>query len=488
MTGQKMGTSADGTPLPRLLSRWVGVWLGLLGALLCTPLGNAEELPPPVASPELSLARPEGEAPMPRREAPPANPAQAAPGLTLADALRWGLEHNPQLALARMQRGIAQAGVVIANTYPFNPIFQHFVWGASGPPAAGVTNHVFNEHTTRLDLELRGQGRHRQAMAKAALSRVEWEIASQEVLTAIQIVRAFDTALYRREKLGIQEELLHLQEDVLRKVEPLVEQGHLSRSELMLARADLVDAQTALRPSYNQFVVAWNDLARVLGIVDENCPLKGTLEWNAPPLCEDEVVKEADQRRPDLHALEVAVKEADAALRLQIANRYGNPSIGPAFEENETSVSFVGMWLIWSPPVLNTRRGEIMQRQADVARATQAIRSMELTIRQDVAAALRRLNSAREMADTLRTKTLPELENLREGFDQMFARGEPGVTLARVIAIRTRLIQTRGTYLDALFELSQARADLAAAVGDPSLALPVVAPVSAPVAAAPEPK
>jgi hypothetical protein len=35
------------------------------------------------------------------------------------------------------------------------------------------------------------------------------------------------------------------------------------------------------------------------------------------------------------------------------------------------------------------------------------------------------------------------------------------------------LIQTRGAYLDALFELSQARADLAAAIGDPSLAFPL---------------
>lgn len=455
----------------------VWILLGLLGTILSTMAGRAE----PPSSNIPPQAPPAG-----GEEIPPPTPLNAATeptpgpaGLSLADALRWTIEHNPQLALVRKQRGIARAGIVIANTYPFNPIIQWFSWGAMGP-APTVTNHAFNELTTRIDVELRGQGRHRRAMAQAALSRTEWEIAAQEVLIATQMVRAFDTVLYRQEKLRIQEELLRLQEQVVEKVEPLVQQGHLSRTELMLARADLMDAQTALGPARNQLVVAYNDLRRQLGVVEEDFVATGSLESSLPKLTEADMVHEAEQRRPDLHALEVAIKEAQAALRLQIANRYGNPSIGPAGEVNETSVAFGGIWLIWSPPVLNTRKGEIMQRQADVARAQQAVQSMEVTIRQDVQAALKRLTSAGELVEMYRTKTLPSLQQMREGLDQLFARGEPGVTLARVIAIRHRLIQTRSAYLDALFEWSQARADLAAAVGDPSLTVPLPALATAP--------
>jgi outer membrane protein TolC len=463
----------------------IGMLLGFLGVVLGTTLARAEELPPPAgaAVPPPVRSEGEGEAPMPRREEVPVGSEPVVPVMTLADALRWTIEHNPQLALVRKQRGIAQAGVVIAKTYPFNPIFQHFVWADSGPAAAGITNRVFNEHTSRLDLELRGQGKYRRAMAQAALSRTEWEIATQEVLVAIQMARAFDTVLYRQEKLRVQEELLGLQEQVMEKVQPLVEQGHLPRTELMLARADLVDARTALGPTRSQLVVAWNDLRRLLGVVDENFSFKGTLE--SPPLPrvdEKALVREAEERRPDLHALEVAIKETEAALRLQVANRYGNPSIGPAGEVNETSVAFYGMWLIWSPPVFNTRKGEIMQRQADVARARQAALSLDITIQQDVLAALKRLDSAAALVKMFRDQTLPELRNALEGLDRLFERGEPGVTLARVITIRSRLIQTRSSYLDALFELSQARADLAAAVGDPSLTLPLPALAAAPSA------
>ncbi len=433
----------------------IALLAGLLGAFLIAAGGRGQEVPP-AGSVE---------------EAPPPRPL-GPPPLSLADALRWAIEHNPTLATLRKQHGIAAAGIVIADTYPFNPIVQDFVWGAGGPTAAGITNRVFNEHTMRLDLELRGQGKHRRAMSRATLSRTDWEIAAQEVLVAVQVVRAFNTLLHRRERLRLQEDTVTLQEGVVNMVGRLVEQGALPRTELMLARLDLADAQAAVGPARNLLVVAENDLRRLLGLVEESFTAQGTLELEPPRLTEAEMVREAEKRRPDLHALESAVQETEANLRLQIANRFGNPSLGPAMEYNETSVTFVGMWLLWQVPILNTGRGLIMQRQAERSRAVQAVQSQMTTVQQDVQAALKRLASAAEVVETYRTQTFPTLRSAREGIDQMFARGEPGVTLARVIAIRTRLLQTRGAYLDALLELAQARADLAAAVGDPSLALP----------------
>jgi hypothetical protein len=60
------------------------------------------------------------------------------------------------------------------------------------------------------------------------------------------------------------------------------------------------------------------------------------------------------------------------------------------------------------------------------------------------------------------------------------------VDLSRVLEVRRRLLRARGVYLDALWELSQARADLAAAVGEPGLGLdaPPPAPASVPPPAA----
>jgi outer membrane protein TolC len=218
-------------------------------------------------------------------------------------------------------------------------------------------------------------------------------------------------------------------------------------------------------------VTAWYDLRRLLGMVTE--PLDNVHDTLALALRPEltDLTPAALERRPDLHALELAVREADARLRLEISNRFGNPSVGPAFEYNETGAYFIGAALNYPLPVLNTRRGEIQLRQAERERAVATLVAAEVRIRQDVQAALARLDNAAGVVDGFRTKTLPALDEARQGIDRLFLQGEPGVDVLRVNGVRQRLLKARDLYLDALFELSQARADLAAAVGDPALAL-----------------
>jgi outer membrane protein TolC len=60
------------------------------------------------------------------------------------------------------------------------------------------------------------------------------------------------------------------------------------------------------------------------------------------------------------------------------------------------------------------------------------------------------------------------LKEIREILEQ----GEAGgVTILQVLDVQRKLIRARDGELDALFEARQAAADLAAAVGDPSLAV-----------------
>jgi outer membrane protein TolC len=403
----------------------------------------------------------------PQNELPP--PSQP-PALTLSAAVQWALEHNPTLATFRRNRGIAQAAVQIARQYPFNPIVQDFVWNGNGPPDAGVTNHVFQEHTARLDLELCHQGRYRRAMAQAALTRTEWEIAAQELLISIQVTRAFNTLLYREGKYRLLEEGAQFTEQIADLTKQLVDQGTLRSADLLLARADVTEARNLLGPGRSVVVVAKNDFRRAVGMIAESFDLDGTLERGFIPPPANILVQAGLERRPDVHALEFAVREADNRLRLEVANRWGNPSFGPAFEYNETSVYFFGSWLIWSPPIFNQRRGEIRQRQAERERARQALQQGEIQVQQDVFAAIARLAQAEEVVKNFNSQTLPSLRQTREEFDKLYQAGQPGVDLARVIDIRRRLLRARDAYLDVLFELSQAQTDLAAAMADLSFA------------------
>jgi outer membrane protein TolC len=393
--------------------------------------------------------------------------------LTLRGAVQWALEHNPALATFRQNRGIAEAGVQIARQYPFNPIIQDFVWYAQGPQinrGPSVTNVMFNEHTSRLDLELRRQGRYRRAMAQAALTRTEWEIAAQELLISIQVIRAFNTLLYRQEKYRLLEEGGQLAEQVAEFTKQLVEQGALRSADLMLANADIVDARNALGSGRSVLVVAENALRRALGMIDESFAVTGTLEKGYVPPPVDILVQAGLERRPDLHGLQFAVREAEQRLNLEVANRFGNPSLGPAMEYSESSVLFVGIWMIWQLPVLNTRRGEIRQRRAEVARASEALSQGEIQMKLDISTALARLERAEGVVKNFANNVLPNLRQTREEFDKLYLANQPGVTLTQIIDIRRRLLTTRDAYLDALFELSQAQTDLATAVADLSFA------------------
>jgi hypothetical protein len=62
----------------------------------------------------------------------------------------------------------------------------------------------------------------------------------------------------------------------------------------------------------------------------------------------------------------------------------------------------------------------------------------------------------------------------------LLEQNQAGADLARALDVRRRLLRSRDAYLDALFEVSQARVDLAAAVNDLSLAACNPPPVPAP--------
>jgi outer membrane protein TolC len=121
-------------------------------------------------------------------------------------------------------------------------------------------------------------------------------------------------------------------------------------------------------------------------------------------------------------------------------------------------------------PVFNTHRGDIQQRQAERAQAALLLRQNEVFVRQDVRAALARLEQDRRWLATYHNDLVPSLEKSLKDIITLFEARAPGVDVLRVIDVQRKLLHARDLELDAAFEVRMALADLAAAVGDPSLA------------------
>ncbi len=477
----------------RIIRRTLGPAVALLGLLGLTVRGADPPRQPP-GRPEARPIRPVlslEDAPAPESPQPESlpRPAQATPGpvtppaspaLSLAGAVRFALVNNPQLTSVRQQRGVAAGAVTIARTYPFNPLFQALLMGVSAPRSEGVTNHFFQEYLVRQEIELFGQIWHRKRIAAATVSRTEWEIAAQELNVAIASIRAYNSILYRQRKLAVLDETVRLNEQVVTQGQKLVELGRLRPADVILARSELETARAQVGQGRTALAVARNDMRRQLGSTDDAFVVVGDLDRPPPTTDINELTRAALDQRPDLHARQAAVAEAEGRLKLEVANRFGNPQVGPAYEYNETRVNFIGVSIQSPLPLINTRPGEIQQRRAELARSRMDLRQVEIQTRLDVQAALARLAEARRWADSYTTDVLPELEKARQDMDRLFSENEPGVDILRVLSVQRNMLRAADAQADALFEVSQAQADLAAAVGDPALAVGVYAPEDGP--------
>ena len=114
-------------------------------------------------------------------------------------AVHQALQQNPALATIRKQCGYAETALIVARTYPYNPVYTGYAAYNSGQD---VNNRVYLEHYVSLELELRGQRKIRKAVAAATVSRIDWEIAQQEIALSIAVIRAYNTVLYRQSKLA----------------------------------------------------------------------------------------------------------------------------------------------------------------------------------------------------------------------------------------------------------------------------------------------
>src|SRR5207248_2235148 len=122
-----------------------------------------------------------------------------------------------------------------------------------------------------------------------------------------------------------------------------------------------------------------------------------------------------------------AVRLRRADLRLALADRYGNPTVGPNYEYDNTRVNYFGAQVNVPLPIFNTHRGDVQQREAERARAALELRQTEVQVRQDVQAALARLSGARASVNTYRNEVLPSLRTSLQGIEKLFEQAEPNV-------------------------------------------------------------
>jgi outer membrane protein len=324
-------------------------------------------------------------------------------------------------------------------------------------------------------------GRIASALRTARLTKeralLEYQTVVADVLLETQI--AYHDVLLGEQLVLVQEASVRLLAGELEDQRRRFEAGTVPRFNLLRAEVEVANARPRLIRARNNFRIAKNTLANVLGFdlprdVWEDIPLRlsGRLEAEALEIELPVAVGQALENRTELAALRTAVglaREAVVTARgarrpsVQVFAGYG--SRNSLFSDDLTrdlSGYFAGAQVNWDifDGLLN--QGRVDQAKAQQRRAELDIDDTARRIELEVRTAYSLFVEAREMIDSQRKVQ----EQAEEALRLAQVRGEAGTgTQLDVLNAQTALTEARTTQVQALRDYAVARARLERAMG-----------------------
>ena len=465
------GPPATARPRPRLRVEWpsdkarrtVDPPVRRVGAQ--APSSDAPPLP--------GAALPVGDASGPSLGA--ASPAESGASISLQAALYGAITGNPDLVALRNSNVASPEAVEVARRFPttLNPT----LWLEVRPlvyardPGKGLNQKdAFMYFSLRQPVELGHQTTHRHAIAKAAYNQQQWTVVQAELLSIVQTYRFFQTAAYRREKLRVADELSAFNDALTLSLNRRLEANQVSAADVVLAEVENEATRQQVEVARQDYAVALADLRNQIGRPETAAAAEPLGEFvlprDVPPLDEPGLVALALQSRPEIHAARAGVAWAYSAVRLAKADRIPTPVVGPVYQRNENGTQFFGFVYVAPIPVLNNGMPLVRQREADYRRALVVLQQAEQRTVTQVRAAVAKWNAANRLAGQTVGLTR-SLGSQVTRMERLFEANQADLT--KLLQARQRLIQLRNAELDALWQATQAQADLLLALGAPGL-------------------
>ena len=153
-------------------------------------------------------------------------------------------------------------------------------------------------------------------------------------------------------------------------------------------------------------------------------------------------------------------------MNLAKGDRIPTPIIGPEYQMDEAGVQYIGFVFIAPIPIWNNGKPLVLQREAEHRRALVAVKEAQDRAAGQVRAAVAKWNGATELVNDSAGLSNDLTVEVRK-MERLFEDGQADLT--KLMQARQRLIQLENSRLDAVWQATQAQADLLLALGVPSL-------------------
>jgi cobalt-zinc-cadmium efflux system outer membrane protein len=374
--------------------------------------------------------------------------------LSLDDLDRMALQNNPTIAQASAEVYSAEGRTMQAGLYP-NPIV-----GYSGEevslkdPSDRAIHSIFAEQT----IVTAGKLKHnREIFAKEEVQAAEQlETQRTRVLTDVRVI--YYQGLGAQKMLELHRNLAGISREAVETTRQLYNVGQADQPDVLEADVMAQKAEIELMHAEFELERVWRVLASVVGKPDlPRMELTGELSEDPPKVEEKTLLARLLQESPQIKSARAGVGRAEAAVKRALAGRYPDVTLGAGYTYNaEPDESQVLFYVRVPIPIFDSNQGNIASSKAEVNRATEEIRRVELSIRTELASVFTNYRNAVYMMERYRKTILPEAEKAYQLYLQRFK--QMAASYPQVLIAQRNLFHARIEYVRSLADLWQTTA------------------------------
>ncbi|MCP3164926.1 TolC family protein [Myxococcus qinghaiensis] len=308
--------------------------------------------------------------------------------------------------------------------------------------------------------ELGGKQGARRESARAGLAREGAEQQDAERRVLGEVAASFLRALYAREFSRLMRDTEEAAKNLASSASKRFDAGDVPVVDVNVARVAQARAHAAVVVAEGEEEALLSELRAWLGLsLQEPLAVRGALrELSSLPVAAPTRASE----RADVRALESALAQAEAELRLGRAEALPDLSVGVRYEKEVDETAWLGTLSV-PLPVFSRGQEAKVTGEARVRRLRTLLEAARRTRDVQVEAARIRDNRRQQALEVLEKEALPLLDENESLARRSYEAGE--MDLAGLLLVRRETLETRVALLDSHLQAALARVQLAVETG-----------------------
>jgi cobalt-zinc-cadmium efflux system outer membrane protein len=387
-----------------------------------------------------------------QRERATSQAVPTAQRLTLELLLQIARANNPTLGQALAGVRESAGRTLQAGLWP-NPTVGYAGDEIRGGLFGGGEQGVFIQQNVILGGKL---GLDRKISAEEG-KQTEAEAEAQRLRVENGVRIAFYQSLAAQEAVEIRLRLSGLAKDGVETTQQLFNVGQADQPDVLQAQVEADEADLAVITAQQDQQRAWRVLSAVVGMPTMPLAhLEGDLE-SVPSIDSDQTIETILRDSPAVKIAQLGVTRADAtvtrarreiipdlSLRAGVSNDFEPLGVVSPPTVGVIGFAEVGVNL----RLFNRNQGNVQAAKAELDRANLEVQRVPLVLRQMAAPVLENYASSRAVAETYKSRTLPNAQRAYELYLQRYREG--AAAYPEVLIAQRTLFELQSNYISAL--------------------------------------